>query len=250
MFVKLHKFMSDANARHNDATTTTMMMARVVSTIPSSVFTTRASSSSCLVRRLVTRRDEDDDDDVHRAIALAKASYRSVLRATLGLRDDDDGRGTESTTTTTKIAPLSARARGVLVDRVATLARDDARRLGNKANNATLTLTSSSSRLAALREFTSKCVIATAFFRRAHRDPGSEEAAHARVAVGYLDGARRRERRLSPDGGAGASKKSKLLGGIRGEAQRAWSGVLQNECAAFTGFTSSLIPSDSDFHSD
>lgn len=249
MFVKLHKFKSDANARHNDATTT-MMMARVVSTIPSSVFTTRASSSSCL-RRLVTRRDEDDDDDdVHRAIALAKASYRSVLRATLGLRDDDDGRGTESTTTTTKIAPLSARARGVLVDRVATLARDDARRLGNKANNATLTLTSSSSRLAALREFTSKCVIATAFFRRAHRDPGSEEAAHARVAVGYLDGARRRERRLSPDGGAGASKKSKLLGGIRGEAQRAWSGVLQNECAAFTGFTSSLIPSDSDFHSD
>lgn len=248
MFVKLHKFKSDANARHNDATTT--MMARVVSTIPSSVFTTRASSSSCL-RRLVTRRDEDDDDDVHRAIALAKASYRSVLRATLGLRDDDDGRGTESTTTTTtKIAPLSARARGVLVDRVATLARDDARRLGNKANNATLTLTSSSSRLAALREFTSKCVIATAFFRRAHRDPGSEEAAHARVAVGYLDGARRRERRLSPDGGAGASKKSKLLGGIRGEAQRAWSGVLQNECAAFTGFTSSLIPSDSDFHSD
>ena len=227
-------------------------MARVVSTIPSSVFTTRASSSSCLVRRLVTRRDEDDDDDdVHRAIALAKASYRSVLRATLGLRDDDDGRGTESTTTTTtKIAPLSARARGVLVDRVATLARDDARRLGNKANNATLTLTSSSSRLAALREFTSKCVIATAFFRRAHRDPGSEEAAHARVAVGYLDGARRRERRLSPDGGAGASKKSKLLGGIRGEAQRAWSGVLQNECAAFTGFTSSLIPSDSDFRSD
>lgn len=223
-------------------------MARVVSAIPSSVFTTRAS---CLTRGLVTRRDEDDDD-VHRAIALAKASYRSVLRATLGLRDDDDGRGTESTTTTTtmtKIAPLSARARGVLVDRVATLARDDARRLGDKANNATLTLTSAS-RLAALREFTSKCVIATAFFRRAHRNPGSEEAAHARVAVGYLDGARRRERRLSPDGGGGASKKSKLLGGIRGEAQRAWSGVLQNECAAFTGFTSSLIPSDSDFHSD
>lgn len=183
----------------------------------------------------------DEDDDVHGAIALAKASYRSVLRATLGLRDDE-GRGTEITT---KIAPLSARARGVLVDRVATLARDDARRLGNKA-----TLTSTSSRLAALREFTSKCVIATAFFRRAHRDPGSEEAAHARVAVGYLDGARRRERRLSPDGGAGASKKSKLLGGIRGEAQRAWSGVLQNECAAFTGFTSSLIPSDLDFHSD
>ena len=186
-----------------------------------------------------------NDDEVVRAIALAKASYRSVLRATLGLRDDDESRGTENMT---KIAPLSARARGVLVDRVATLARDDARRLGDKANNATST--SSSSRLAALREFTSKCVIATAFFRRAHRDPGSEEAAHARVAVGYLDGARRRERRLSPDGGAGASKKSKLLGGIRGEAQRAWSGVLQNECAAFTGFTSSLIPSDSDFHSD
>ena len=185
-----------------------------------------------------------NDDEVVRAIALAKASYRSVLRATLGLRDDDEGGGTESATT--KIAPLSARARGVLVDRVATLARDDARRLGNKAN-ATST---SASRLAALREFTSKCVIATAFFRRAHRDPGSEEAAHARVAVGYLDGARRRERRLSPDGGAGASKKSKLLGGIRGEAQRAWSGVLHNECAAFTGFTSSLIPSDSDFHSD
>jgi len=185
-----------------------------------------------------------NDDEVVRAIALAKASYRSVLRATLGLRDNDS-RETESTKTT-KIASLSARARGVLVDRVATLARDDARRLGNKAN-ATST---SASRLAALREFTSKCVIATAFFRRAHRDPGSEEAAHARVAVGYLDGARRRVRRLSPDGGAGASKKSKLLGGIRGEAQRAWSGVLHDECAAFTGFTSSLIPSDSDFHSD
>lgn len=184
-----------------------------------------------------------NDDEVVRAIALAKASYRSVLRATLGLRDDED-RGTENTT---KIAPLSARARGVLVDRVATLARDDARRLGNKANAASST---SASRLAALREFTSKCVIATAFFRRAHRDPGSEEAAHARVAVGYLDGARRRVRRLSPDGGSGASKKSKLLDGIRGEAQRAWSGVLHDECAAFTGFTSSLIPSDSDFHSD
>lgn len=241
MFVKLHKFVT-----HMNVTTTTRRttMARVVSAIPSSVFT-RASSSGCLssttTRGLVTRTT--NDDEVVRAIALAKASYRSVLRATLGLRDDED-RGTENTT---KIAPLSARARGVLVDRVATLARDDARRLGNKANAASST---SASRLAALREFTSKCVIATAFFRRAHRDPGSEEAAHARVAVGYLDGARRRVRRLSPDGGSGASKKSKLLDGIRGEAQRAWSGVLHDECAAFTGFTSSLIPSDSDFHSD
>ena len=180
------------------------------------------------------------EDDVVRAVALAKASYRAVLRATLGLRGDDDGVGTR---TGTKIAPLSARARGVLADRVAALARDDARRCGKDA----------ASRLAALSAFTSKCVVATAFFRRAHSDPGSEEAAHARVAVGYLDGARRREKRLSPDGGGGgggASKKSKLLGGIRGEVQRAWSGVLNDECAAFTGFTASLIPSDSDFISD
>lgn len=240
-----HSITIDARARHNDDDAKTTTMARVVSIIQSSVFTRASSSSSGLsgatTRGLVTRTT-NDDDAVVRAIALAKASYRSVLRATLGLRDDEGG-GKESVT---KIAPLSARARGVLVDRVATLARDEARRLGNEAN-ATSTL---ASRLAALREFTSKCVIATAFFRRAHRDPGSEEAAHARVAVGYLDGARRRVRRLSPDGGAGASKKSKLLGGIRGEAQRAWSGVLHDECAAFTGFTSSLIPSDSDFHSD
>jgi len=185
------------------------------------------------------------EDDVVRAVALAKASYRRVLRATLGLRDDDD----VGTGTGTKIAPLSARARGVLADRVAALARDDARRCGKDAS----TLDAArASRLAALSAFTSKCVVATAFFRRAHSDPGSEEAAHARVAVGYLDGARRREKRLSPDGGGGggASKKSKLLGGIRGEVQRAWSGVLNDECAAFTGFTASLIPSDSDFHSD
>ena len=186
------------------------------------------------------------EDDVVRAVALAKASYRRVLRATLGLRDDDD----VGTGTGTKIAPLSARARGVLADRVAALARDDARRCGKDA--AALDATRAS-RLEALSAFTSKCVVATAFFRRAHSDPGSEEAAHARVAVGYLDGARRREKRLSPDGGGGgggASKKSKLLGGIRGEVQRAWSGVLNDECAAFTGFTASLIPSDSDFISD
>jgi len=184
------------------------------------------------------------EDDVVRAVALAKASYRRVLRATLGLRDDDVG-----TWTGTKIAPLSARARGVLADRVAALARDDARRCGKDASALDA---ARASRLAALSAFTSKCVVATAFFRRAHSDPGSEEAAHARVAVGYLDGARRREKRLSPDGGGGggASKKSKLLGGIRGEVQRAWSGVLNDECAAFTGFTASLIPSDSDFHSD
>ena len=185
------------------------------------------------------------EDDVVRAVALAKASYRRVLRATLGLRDDDD----VGTGTGTKIAPLSARARGVLADRVAALARDDARRCGKDASALDA---ARASRLAALSAFTSKCVVATAFFRRAHSDPGSEEAAHARVAVGYLDGARRREKRLSPDGGGGggASKKSKLLGGIRGEVQRAWSGVLNDECAAFTGFTASLIPSDSDFISD
>ena len=187
------------------------------------------------------------EDDVVRAVALAKASYRAVLRATLGLRGDDDDVGTR---TGTKIAPLSARARGVLADRVAALARDDARRCGKDASALNATR---ESRLEALSAFTSKCVVATAFFRRAHSDPGSEEAAHARVAVGYLDGARRREKRLSPDGGGGgggASKKSKLLGGIRGEVQRAWSGVLNDECAAFTGFTASLIPSDSDFISD
>jgi hypothetical protein len=186
---------------------------------------------------------------VVRAVALAKASYRAVLRATLGLRDDDDDVGTRGTGT--KIAPLSARARGVLADRVAALARDDARRCGKDAS--ALDAAQNASRLEALSAFTSKCVVATAFFRRAHSDPGSEEAAHARVAVGYLDGARRREKRLSPDGGGGgggASKKSKLLGGIRGEVQRAWSGVLNDECAAFTGFTASLIPSDSDFISD
>ena len=196
------------------------------------------ASSKFANARAVRESRGASEDDVVRAVALAKASYRAVLRATLGLRDDDRGTGTG-----TKIAPLSARARGVLADRVAALARDDARRCGKDA----------ASRLEALSAFTSKCVVATAFFRRAHSDPGSEEAAHARVAVGYLDGARRREKRLSPDGGGGgggASKKSKLLGGIRGEVQRAWSGVLNDECAAFTGFTASLIPSDSDFISD
>jgi hypothetical protein len=76
--------------------------------------------------------------------------------------------------------------------------------------------------------------MATTFFRRAHADPASAEAAHARVAVGYLDAARRRARRAG-GGGAAPSRRVRRAETLNADIAASFDDVYAKSCAAMVG---------------
>ena len=85
-----------------------------------------------------------------------------------------------------------------------------------------------------IREFTARCAMATTFFRRAHADPASAEAAHARAAVGYLDAARRRARRAG-GGGAAPSRRVRRAEALNADIAASFDDVYAKSCAAMVG---------------
>jgi len=192
--------------------------------------------------------------------ALARSSYRALVRAVLGLerqhqrqhqhehqlqRVAQGAQGAQGA----HVAEISFRARSVLLDRVCALVREDgrdddkdgeARRRRRRPEDA------------AVRAFTARCAAGAAFFRRAHADPRSAEAAYARMAVGYLDGARRRARRThvpmrEGEGGdvpkTKVKKKARLAEDTRRDIFRAVHDGILTECDVFVvGCTPDVRP--------
>ena len=170
------------------------------------------------------------------SVALARASYRAVLRAVMGRPATADETADETATTTTtatadaasSIAPITARARAVLLDRVVELARSGAVERDDRGDGR-----GEGDDEREVREFTARCAMATTFFRRAHADPASAEAAHARVAVGYLDAARRRARRAG--GGAAPSRRVRRAETLNADIAASFDDVYAKSCAAMVG---------------
>jgi len=173
------------------------------------------------------------------SVALARASYRAVLRAVAGRPSATDATATTATTTTTaataraasSIAPITARARAVLRDRVVELARSSAVERDGDADGRAADDDDGERKI---REFTARCAMATTFFRRAHADPASAEAAHARAAVGYLDAARRRARRAG-GGGAAPSRRVRRAEALNADIAASFDDVYAKSCAAMVG---------------
>ena len=171
------------------------------------------------------------------SVALARASYRAVLRAVMGRPATADETADETATTTTtttadaasSIAPITARARAVLLARVVELARSSAVERDDRGDGR-----GEGDDEREVREFTARCAMATTFFRRAHADPASAEAAHARVAVGYLDAARRRARRAG-GGGAAPSRRVRRAETLNADIAASFDDVYAKSCAAMVG---------------
>ena len=171
------------------------------------------------------------------SVALARASYRAVLRAVMGRPATADETADETATPTTtatadaasSIAPITARARAVLLDRVVELARSSAVERDDRGDGR-----GEGDDEREVREFTARCAMATTFFRRAHADPASAEAAHARVAVGYLDAARRRARRAG-GGGAAPSRRVRRAETLHADIAASFDAVYAKLCAAMVG---------------
>ena len=172
------------------------------------------------------------------SVALARASYRAVLRAVAGRPSATDATDATATTTTattaraaSSIAPITARARAVLRDRVVELARSSAVERDGDADGRAADDDDGERKI---REFTARCAMATTFFRRAHADPASAEAAHARAAVGYLDAARRRARRAG-GGGAAPSRRVRRAEALNADIAASFDDVYAKSCAAMVG---------------
>ena len=172
------------------------------------------------------------------SVALARASYRAVLRAVAGRPSATDATDATATTTTattaraaSSIAPITARARAVLRDRVVELARSSAVERDGDADGRAADDDDGERKI---REFTARCAMATTFFRRAHADPASAEAAHARAAVGYLDAARRRARRTG-GGSAAPSRRVRRAEALNADIAASFDDVYAKSCAAMVG---------------
>ena len=167
--------------------------------------------------------------------ALARSSYRALLRAIVNNPPRTTMRSTAEVVDDTDAAPpppspspprlaISLRARGVLLDRVSAIVRDDG---------------SSST----VESFAASCVVATHFFRAAHADADSPEARHARAAVGYLDGVQRRARRLDANKGV-VSKRASKAAKAKANVVEAWRDVLSASGARLVGLPRALIAMD------
>mmetsp|Transcript_934 Transcript_934/g.3933 ORF Transcript_934/g.3933 Transcript_934/m.3933 type:complete len:175 (-) Transcript_934:91-615(-) len=163
--------------------------------------------------------------------ATSRASLSAVVRASTTQKTQK----IQTTTTTatadaaSSIAPITARARAVLLDRVVELARSSAVERDDRGDGR-----GEGDDEREVREFTARCAMATTFFRRAHADPASAEAAHARVAVGYLDAARRRARRAG-GGGAAPSRRVRRAETLNADIAASFDDVYAKSCAAMVG---------------
>ena len=166
--------------------------------------------------------------------ALAASAYRSLIRAVSGPRargatairapsDASEASPSSAPSPPSSPPPISTRARGVLLDRTRVLARADA-----------------PSRRPA---FIARCLVAATFFNRAHADPSGVEARHARAAVGYLDGAAKRRRRVEK---RAASRRALRAARVRSDVSRALDDAFERDRAAAIGFPRGLFPSSVD----
>ena len=174
--------------------------------------------------------------------ALAASAYRSLIRAVSGPRargatairapsDASDASPSSAPSPSSSPPPISTRARGVLLDRARVLAR---------AAAADPTRADASSRR---RAFIARCLVAATFFNRAHADPSGVEARHARAAVGYLDGADKRRRRVEK---RAASRRALRAARVRRDVSRALDDAFERDRAAAIGFPRGLFPSSVD----
>ena len=178
--------------------------------------------------------------------ALARSSYRALLRAivnnpprttmrsTAEVVDDTDAAPPPSSSPPPRLA-ISLRARGVLLDRVCAIARDD---LASTSHDAAVTGAGRG-----VEAFAASCVVATHFFRAAHADEQSPEARHARAAVGYLDGYHRHARR-SRATGAVMSKRALKAARAKASVDEAWREVLSASAARLVGLPRALMATD------
>ena len=185
---------------------------------------------------------------VDTAAALARSSYRALVRAivnnpprttTTTMRStaevvDDAHAGPSPPPPPPRLA-ISLRARGVLLDRVCAIARDD---LASTSRDAAVTGAGRG-----VEAFAASCVMATHFFRAAHADEQSPEARHARAAVGYLDGYHRHARR-SRANGAVMSKRALKAARAKASVDEAWRDVLSASAARLVGLPRALMATD------
>ena len=176
--------------------------------------------------------------------ALAASAYRSLIRAVSGPRargatairapsDAPDASPSSPPSPRSSPPPISTRARGVLLDRARVLARA-------AATAADPTRADEPSRR---RAFIARCLVAATFFNRAHADPSGVEARHARAAVGYLDGAAKRRRRVEK---RAASRRALRADRVRSDVSRALDDAFERDRAAAIGFPRGLFPSSVD----
>ena len=176
--------------------------------------------------------------------ALAASAYRSLIRAVSGPRargatairapsDASDASPSSPPSPPSSPPPISTRARGVLLDRARVLARA-------AATAADPTRADEPSRR---RAFIARCLVAATFFNRAHADPSGVEARHARAAVGYLDGAAKRRRRVEK---RAASRRALRADRVRSDVSRALDDAFERDRAAAIGFPRGLFPSSVD----
>ena len=176
--------------------------------------------------------------------ALAASAYRSLIRAVSGPRargatairapsDAPDASPSSAPCLSSSPPPISTRARGVLLDRARVLARA-------AATAADPTRADEPSRR---RAFIARCLVAATFFNRAHADPSGVEARHARAAVGYLDGAAKRRRRVEK---RAASRRALRADRVRSDVSRALDDAFERDRAAAIGFPRGLFPSSVD----
>ena len=164
-----------------------------------------------------------------RAEALARSTYRSLLRAVecastsraharvhvtdtdTDDTDDTDDRGSGRTHNPS----LRRRATDVVLARVRERAR-----VGNIDANANAN--THSARIDGALKFASSCAMATAFFMNVNADANSSEAAHARALVGYVDGENKyaKERARKKPG-----KKTNEANAMRENVRQAWEEV-------------------------
>ena len=172
--------------------------------------------------------------------ALAASAYRSLIRAVSGprargataIRAPSDASPSSAPCPSSSPPPISTRARGVLLDRARVLAR--------AAAAADPTRADAPSRR---RAFIARCLVAATFFNRAHADPSGVEARHARAAVGYLDGADKRRRRIEK---RAASRRALRAARVRSDVSRALDDAFERDRAAAIGFPRGLFPSSVD----
>ena len=173
--------------------------------------------------------------------ALAASAYRSLIRAVSGprargataIRAPSDASPSSAPCLSSSPPPISTRARGVLLDRARVLARA-------AATAADPTRADEPSRR---RAFIARCLVAATFFNRAHADPSGVEARHARAAVGYLDGAAKRRRRVEK---RAASRRALRADRVRSDVSRALDDAFERDRAAAIGFPRGLFPSSVD----
>lgn len=174
--------------------------------------------------------------------ALARSSYRALLRAIVNNPPRTTMRSTAEVVDDAHAGPsppprlaISLRARGVLLDRVCAIARDD---LASTSHDAAVTGAGRG-----VEAFAASCVMATHFFRAAHADEQSPEARHARAAVGYLDGYHRHARR-SRANGAVMSKRALKAARAKASVDEAWREVLSASAARLVGLPRALMATD------